>query len=72
MSEIPPRIMDYINKCVRCGSCKALCPTYAINPIEPMSARGRVVLTGAILTGEAPPTERAGSSTVRGTNGSRR
>ncbi len=59
MSNTPTRIQNFINKCVTCGSCKAACPTYGINPIEPMSARGRVVLTGAILSGEVPPSQLA-------------
>lgn len=33
-----------IVNCAHCGSCKSLCPTYAENSTEMMSARGRVAL----------------------------
>lgn len=33
-----------ISKCVRCGSCKAYCPTYNEGLTEAMSARGRISL----------------------------
>jgi glycolate oxidase iron-sulfur subunit len=56
MAEIPAHISDYIEKCVRCGSCKALCPTYDLRAIEPLSARGRVVLVGALMDGRIKPT----------------
>jgi len=55
MAETPARILDYIEKCVRCGSCKALCPTYGLRAIEPLSARGRVVLVGALIEGKIKP-----------------
>jgi len=55
-AETPTLIRDYIDKCVRCGSCKALCPTYDLRAIEPMSARGRVVLVGALIDGSIKPT----------------
>lgn len=55
-AETPARIRDYIDKCVRCGSCKALCPTYDLRAIEPLSARGRVVLVGALMDGTVEPT----------------
>lgn len=38
---------DYLKdleKCVRCGSCKAYCPTYDENETETMGARGRLAL----------------------------
>lgn len=38
-----PVIRDLEN-CVKCGSCKALCPTYARDRAEPLSARGRLIL----------------------------
>ncbi|MFH0933550.1 MAG: (Fe-S)-binding protein [Nitrospirota bacterium] len=33
-----------LSKCVRCGSCKAFCPTYDEDTTEAMGARGRLVL----------------------------
>jgi glycolate oxidase iron-sulfur subunit len=35
-------------KCVRCGTCKTLCPTYLITRNESMSARGRVAMLGEV------------------------
>lgn len=45
-----------LKQCVRCGSCKALCPTYGHDLVEPMSARGRLVLLLGLLEGELEPT----------------
>jgi len=56
MADTPAQILDYIDKCVRCGSCKALCPTYGLRAIEPLSARGRVVLVGMLIEGRVEPT----------------
>jgi len=44
--------------CVKCGSCKALCPTYAEDATERMSARGRVVLTEKFRDGELGPSKK--------------
>lgn len=49
----------YINeliKCVRCGSCKAFCPTYSNDTTEAMSARGRLALLCALNAGQLIPT----------------
>jgi glycolate oxidase iron-sulfur subunit len=40
-----------ISKCVRCGSCKAYCPTYDEGLTEAMGARGRLALLRGLLTG---------------------
>jgi len=58
MAENTALIREYVERCVRCGSCKALCPTYDIRAIEPMSARGRVVMVGALMDGTIKPTPR--------------
>jgi glycolate oxidase iron-sulfur subunit len=44
--------LEDLSKCVRCGSCKAQCPTYAGDPMEPMGTRGRLILLRGLLTGE--------------------
>lgn len=41
--------------CVRCGSCKAPCPTYDNDPSEGMGARGRLVLIRSLLAGDLEP-----------------
>lgn len=41
--------------CVRCGNCKALCPTYMEEPTEGMSARGRLMLLKGLAGGEIEP-----------------
>jgi glycolate oxidase iron-sulfur subunit len=40
-----------IDACTLCGACKAACPTYIDNPVEPQSARGRLALVAALETG---------------------
>lgn len=45
--------MDYnYNFCVKCGSCKAKCPTYEEGQIEGMSARGRLMLLKKYYSGD--------------------
>jgi glycolate oxidase iron-sulfur subunit len=39
-------------KCVRCGSCKSLCPTYDKDTVEPMGARGRLALLWGLSAGQ--------------------
>lgn len=51
--------MNYeLNLCVKCGSCKALCPTYIEDAAEGMSARGRVVLLEKIHEGQLEPSKK--------------
>jgi glycolate oxidase iron-sulfur subunit len=46
---------EYAMKCVRCGSCKALCPTYDYDARESLSARGRLMLLYALESGDLEP-----------------
>jgi len=48
-------IRYWVERCVRCGSCKATCPTYELERSEGMGARGRVVLVGKLMDGEVRP-----------------
>lgn len=43
---------DLISRCVRCGSCKALCPTYTVDSTEGMGPRGRVSLLKDYMEGQ--------------------
>jgi glycolate oxidase iron-sulfur subunit len=45
-------------KCVRCGACKAPCPTYSSTLDETMGARGRVSMLGALEESELLPSKR--------------
>ncbi len=47
-----------LNLCVKCGSCKALCPTYIEDVTEGMSARGRVVLLEKFHEGKLEPSKK--------------
>ncbi len=49
------RYLEDLARCVRCGGCKAQCPTYGEDPMEPMGARGRLVLLHGLITGELQP-----------------
>ncbi|MDH5543738.1 MAG: (Fe-S)-binding protein [Nitrospinota bacterium] len=44
-----------INKCVLCAGCHAGCPTYQHSRMEHDSARGKVLLAGALMRGEIEP-----------------
>lgn len=43
------------SRCVRCGSCSALCPTYREETVEPMTARGRLALVSGLYHGRLKP-----------------
>ena len=45
-----------LSKCVRCGTCKTLCPTYLNTLNETMGARGRVALLGELGLNKLAPT----------------
>jgi len=49
--------LEDIEKCVRCGSCKAVCPTHVRTGMEPLSARGRMVLLHEYNTGKLRPSK---------------
>ncbi|MDI6801287.1 MAG: (Fe-S)-binding protein [Thermodesulfovibrionales bacterium] len=55
LSSVPRSLSS--EACVRCGSCKALCPTYMHDVTEGMSARGRVVLLNKFNDGDIEPSE---------------
>jgi glycolate oxidase iron-sulfur subunit len=46
-----------LSKCVRCGSCKAFCPTYDEDTTEAMGARGRLVLLWGLARGLLKPSQ---------------
>ena len=46
-----------LSKCVRCGACKALCPTYLITRNETMGARGRIAMLGEVFGKRLSPTK---------------
>jgi glycolate oxidase iron-sulfur subunit len=57
MSSGESKYLEDLAKCVRCGSCKAQCPTYGEDPLEPMGARGRLVLLNGLITGKLKPSK---------------
>jgi glycolate oxidase iron-sulfur subunit len=57
-SGLPDFRTSVLNACVRCGSCKALCPTYVEDVTEGMSARGRFVLLEKFQEGELEPSRK--------------
>lgn len=50
------------SKCVRCGACKSLCPTYLSALDETMGARGRVAMLGALADNRLVPTKKLSDS----------
>jgi len=44
--------LEQLSKCVRCGSCKAFCPTYNDDFTEAMGARGRLALLWGLSSGK--------------------
>jgi glycolate oxidase iron-sulfur subunit len=48
----PTLYLAELSKCVRCGSCKAFCPTYDVDVTEAMGARGRLALLWGLSSGQ--------------------
>ena len=46
------KITSELEKCARCGECRAVCPIFDSLKWEKFSARGKVALTRAVLQGE--------------------
>jgi glycolate oxidase iron-sulfur subunit len=49
------RYLNDLAKCVRCGTCKAFCPTYEEAASETMGARGRLALLWGVASGTISP-----------------
>lgn len=56
-----PSLQTLADQCVQCGLCLPSCPTYALDPIEAESPRGRIALVKAWESGLLAPT-RTGDS----------
>jgi glycolate oxidase iron-sulfur subunit len=51
------KYLKELSKCVRCGSCKAFCPTYDEDVTEAMGARGRLALLWGLSEGLLKPSQ---------------
>jgi glycolate oxidase iron-sulfur subunit len=49
-------VREDLLRCIKCGTCASVCPTYNALHRETTSARGRVSLIDAMLAGELEPT----------------
>jgi glycolate oxidase iron-sulfur subunit len=45
------RLENELKKCVKCGACRAYCPVFSVLGREPSSARGKIALARAALSG---------------------
>jgi glycolate oxidase len=52
------RFRNDIIKCFKCGLCRAVCPTFNGTKMESANARGKVLLSYFLLTGQLEPSER--------------
>lgn len=62
MSDVLEKLADTIYKCIRCGACRAVCPTFGEELSETAVARGRMALIEAVMNGKVgltPEFERA-------------
>ncbi|MBI5887282.1 MAG: (Fe-S)-binding protein [Deltaproteobacteria bacterium] len=50
-------LKDEINKCVKCGTCRSICPTFRVIGRESASARGKITLIGARFNSELDITD---------------
>ena len=48
-------ILNGVSKCVRCGMCMPLCPTFSVTSLEADSPRGRLSMMGALANGKIQP-----------------
>lgn len=56
MSELK-QLKEEMEKCVRCGTCRSVCPTFRVIGREAASARGKLSLIRSYLKGELEPGE---------------
>lgn len=54
--ELYEKVKNLIDKCNRCGFCRAVCPSLIELGWESASPRGRIFLAGRVLSGKAPLT----------------
>ena len=52
------KLQEALSRCVRCGRCRSVCPTFSLLSREWAVARGRVALVKALEEGRLEPTRR--------------
>src|SRR5512147_1549002 len=57
MSSLLDKYADQIYECIRCGACRAVCPTFGEELSEVFVARGRMALVEAVMQGQLGLTE---------------
>ncbi len=50
---------EEIDKCVKCGACRAHCPAFGAEKHEGRVARGKIALADALLAGEVEMGDRS-------------
>ena len=56
--EEKEKLQEALSRCVRCGRCRSVCPTFSLLHREWAVARGRVALVDALEEGRLEPTQR--------------
>ena len=57
MNLLNPIIQDKLSRCIHCGMCLQVCPTYHVYNTEMDSARGRIALMRAVAKGQLKTSE---------------
>ncbi|QJT09523.1 (Fe-S)-binding protein [Oceanidesulfovibrio marinus] len=52
MAALQTLVKTEVDKCIRCGECRTVCPVFAVTPSERYTARGKIAIAESLARGE--------------------